>query len=282
MANRSTTIATINSLLPDNTAGDISAEDVRDAEVAVVDFAEARANHTGTQTLSTIAQSGATNGQVPSWDGSNWVPSTVSGGGGTIDSVPTDGSANAVSSNGVFDALAGKQATLTASDVLAFFDNGGDVSFSIVGGKIIGTVGGAGPSYQLVEEKVFTDISGWLLVGAPATQINNTDGGVNKLYTPGNTGLALGYKQFASSDWSIGDILRITLTLGTVSNGQLSVAVGNAGITESITSFGTSGQHVFTVDTTTTSDYYILVGAGTPQLPAGAGWIESIKIEKQL
>lgn len=35
------------------------------------------------------------------------------GGGGTIDSVPTDGSTNAVSSNGVFDALAGKQANLT-------------------------------------------------------------------------------------------------------------------------------------------------------------------------
>jgi hypothetical protein len=41
-----------------------------------------RANHTGTQTLSTISQSGASTGQVAQWNGSAWVPATVSGGGG--------------------------------------------------------------------------------------------------------------------------------------------------------------------------------------------------------
>jgi hypothetical protein len=48
-----------------------------------------RSTHTGTQALSTLSQSGATNGQVPQWNGSQWVPATVSGGGGggTVTSV---------------------------------------------------------------------------------------------------------------------------------------------------------------------------------------------------
>ena len=41
-----------------------------------------RANHTGTQALSTLSQSGATTGQVAQWNGTSWVPATVSGGGG--------------------------------------------------------------------------------------------------------------------------------------------------------------------------------------------------------
>jgi hypothetical protein len=63
-----------------------------------------RATHTGTQAISTvtglqtaldgkaalahthaladITQSGATNGQVPTWNGSAWAPATPSGGGG--------------------------------------------------------------------------------------------------------------------------------------------------------------------------------------------------------
>lgn len=41
----------------------------------------ARANHTGTQPLSTLSQSGATTNQVAQWNGSAWVPATVSGGG---------------------------------------------------------------------------------------------------------------------------------------------------------------------------------------------------------
>jgi hypothetical protein len=47
-----------------------------------------RSTHTGTQALSTLSQSGATNGQVPQWNGSTWTPATVSGGGsGTVTSV---------------------------------------------------------------------------------------------------------------------------------------------------------------------------------------------------
>lgn len=46
-----------------------------------------RANHTGTQALSTLSQSSATTNQVPSWNGSEWVPTTFSGGGSTIKAI---------------------------------------------------------------------------------------------------------------------------------------------------------------------------------------------------
>ena len=46
-----------------------------------------RANHTGTQALSTLSQSSATTNQVPSWNGSAWVPTTFSGGGSTIKAI---------------------------------------------------------------------------------------------------------------------------------------------------------------------------------------------------
>lgn len=46
------------------------------ADTAVQSFSIQRANHTGTQDLSTLAQSSATTGQVPSWNGTSWVPNT--------------------------------------------------------------------------------------------------------------------------------------------------------------------------------------------------------------
>lgn len=51
------------------------------ADAAVQAYSIQRANHTGTQDLSTISQSGATTNQVPTWSGSAWVPQTPSGGG---------------------------------------------------------------------------------------------------------------------------------------------------------------------------------------------------------
>lgn len=42
-----------------------------------------RSTHTGTQTLSTLSQSGATTGQVPKWNGSAWAPADDNGGGGS-------------------------------------------------------------------------------------------------------------------------------------------------------------------------------------------------------
>jgi len=47
-----------------------------------------RSTHTGTQPLSSLSASGASSGQVATWNGSAWVPTTVaSGGTGTVTSV---------------------------------------------------------------------------------------------------------------------------------------------------------------------------------------------------
>lgn len=52
------------------------------ADAAVQAYAIQRGNHTGTQPLSTLAQSGAANGQVVKWNGSAWAAADDSGGGG--------------------------------------------------------------------------------------------------------------------------------------------------------------------------------------------------------
>lgn len=46
-----------------------------------------RANHTGTQPLSSLSQSGASTNQVPTWNGSAWIPSSSAGGGATIKAI---------------------------------------------------------------------------------------------------------------------------------------------------------------------------------------------------
>ena len=45
-------------------------------------FLLARANHTGTQNVNTLAQSGATASQVLAWNGSQYAPTTIAAGGG--------------------------------------------------------------------------------------------------------------------------------------------------------------------------------------------------------
>jgi hypothetical protein len=50
------------------------------ADTAVQSYAIQRGNHTGTQALSTISQSGATLGQAPIWDGGAWVPGDIASG----------------------------------------------------------------------------------------------------------------------------------------------------------------------------------------------------------
>lgn len=61
-----------------------------------------RANHTGTQALSTLSQSGAATGQVATWNGSAWAPATPSGGGGsgTVTSVAFTTSDSSLSVSG--------------------------------------------------------------------------------------------------------------------------------------------------------------------------------------
>jgi hypothetical protein len=63
-----------------------------------------RANHTGTQPLSSLSQSGATTGQVAKWNGSAWAPandiSESGGGGGTVTSVAFTTSDSSLSVSG--------------------------------------------------------------------------------------------------------------------------------------------------------------------------------------
>jgi hypothetical protein len=46
-------------------------------------FSDSRSPTSHTHPLSDLSQSGATTDQVPKWNGSAWVPATVSGGGGS-------------------------------------------------------------------------------------------------------------------------------------------------------------------------------------------------------
>lgn len=63
-----------------------------------------RANHTGTQAVSTLSQSGASTGQVLKWNGSAWAPGTDNegggGGGGTVTSVGFSASDSSLSVSG--------------------------------------------------------------------------------------------------------------------------------------------------------------------------------------
>lgn len=67
---------------------------------AIAPTAKADASHT--HTLSNLTQSGASSGQVPQWNGSAWVPATVSGGGGggTVTSVGITPGTGVTSSGG--------------------------------------------------------------------------------------------------------------------------------------------------------------------------------------
>lgn len=58
--------------------GSVTGRVIRDGAVTNVDIANS------TIGFSKFAQNGATSGQVPQWNGSNWVPATVSGGSATI------------------------------------------------------------------------------------------------------------------------------------------------------------------------------------------------------
>lgn len=48
----------------------------------IIDAGKAPVSHT--HTLSNLTQSSATNGQVPTWNGSAWVPQTPASGGNAI------------------------------------------------------------------------------------------------------------------------------------------------------------------------------------------------------
>lgn len=84
----------------------------------------AKANASHTHALSDLTQSGATSGQVPQWNGSTWVPATVSGGGGgsgTVTSVAASGGTTGLSFTGSPVTTSG---TLTLGGTLAIANGG--------------------------------------------------------------------------------------------------------------------------------------------------------------
>lgn len=89
---------------------------------ALAPSAKADASHS--HALSSLTQSGATSGQVPQWNGSTWVPATVSGGGGgtgTVTSVAASGGTTGLSFTGSPVTTSG---TLTLGGTLAIANGG--------------------------------------------------------------------------------------------------------------------------------------------------------------
>ena len=85
--------------------------------------------------LTDVVISTPATGQVLKFNGTAWVNDTdaTGVGGGTIDNVPMDGSNNAVSSNGVFDALATKADVVS---VLASTFAGGALSINLASAQV--------------------------------------------------------------------------------------------------------------------------------------------------
>ena len=83
------------------------------------------------------------NGQLYGRKNADWEVINSGGGSVTIDATPIDGSSNAVSSNGVFDALATKQNTLTAGTNITLVANVVDVDIPPIVNvsAILGTTG---------------------------------------------------------------------------------------------------------------------------------------------
>lgn len=74
-----------------------------------------RSTHTGTQPLSSLSASGASSGQVATWNGSAWVPTTVASGGGGTGTVT---SVNLSSSQSDFSLSGGPVTTSGTIDVV--------------------------------------------------------------------------------------------------------------------------------------------------------------------
>jgi len=78
----------------------------------------AKADAVHTHTLSNLTQSGATNGQVATWNGSAWAPATPSGGGGgsgTVTSVDISGGTGIYASGGPITGSGTLSVTLSAN-----------------------------------------------------------------------------------------------------------------------------------------------------------------------
>ena len=105
-----------------------------------------------------------------------------SGGGSiTIDSTPTDGSANAVSSDGVFDALATKQATLVSATNIKTVNGSsllGSGDLTVNAALTVTTVGTAIFQYEILTG---TPVIGYTKTGGAGNGVMTCTGGTIKL-----------------------------------------------------------------------------------------------------
>ena len=73
---------------PNGSAGALSPRALVGADIPAINLAgTGNGGVTGLLAVSSLAQSGATPNQVPQWNGSTWVPATISGSGGSVSSV---------------------------------------------------------------------------------------------------------------------------------------------------------------------------------------------------
>lgn len=90
----------------------------------------------------TISSTAPTTGQVYQWNGTNWAPATISGGGGSVVDAINDGvTSSSPSQNAVFDALAGKQTSLVSGTNIKTINGN-----SILGSGDLAIAGGSGGS----------------------------------------------------------------------------------------------------------------------------------------
>ncbi|WP_183977948.1 hypothetical protein [Runella defluvii] len=215
------TQASIDSLLPSNTSKTITTARLRAAFSKTLNFADV-ANISGIN-LSKLAQSGATTGQVPKWNGSTWVPSADA-----VGSSPTWGSITGTLStqSDLNSALAGKEPLIsvgglalnkislsgaTEGNVLKI--SGGVLTYATdatgggASGNVISTVGNiaslrtrlgayAGELVTTLGYYTANDGGGWGYIWNPTTL--STDNGVNII---DSNGAAAGAWEFAYMGW---------------------------------------------------------------------------------
>lgn len=132
----------------------------------------------------------------------------IAGGGGTIDANPTDGSANAVSSNGVFDALASKQATLVSATNIKTVNGSsllGSGDLAVNAALTVTTVGTAIFQYEI-------------LTGTPVIGYTKTSGAGNGVMTC--TGGTIKLRRF-TDDILAADLLSTAIRFDLVGTGTV-------------------------------------------------------------
>lgn len=137
-------------------------------------------------------------------------------------------------------------------------------------------------TYEILHEKVFTDSTGWTLAKTTGNiaAIDNVSGStkLHLKHTTGSSGYSVAYK---TGIFTVGDVLRVTLTgVQNVGATPMSVNFNNGAVAAISLPIVSDGTIVFNdIDTSTAGGEYLTIGDsnGTNE----EIFIESIKIEKK-